>query len=100
MQAAENVLGLDCPSTRDTSVQIFDKLMMHSFGDDANILQNDRFVSYSAVASLVLGAKIIDQHTELTMVRRPHTFLHFWPNILTPPPIRCRTSSRTSTWTT
>jgi hypothetical protein len=75
---------------------------MHSFGDDANILQNDKFVSYSAVASLVLGAKITDQNTELTMVRP----LSDVPDILTPKSYANlsnasrRPSSRTSTWTT
>jgi len=63
------VLGCDCPSTRDTSVQIFDKFLLGCYAEDADVLQNSTFLSYAASSSILLSAKLNDTNSKLTMVR-------------------------------
>jgi len=65
----EQVLGTDCPSTRDTSIQIFDKFLLLSYADDSTILSNKDYLSHAAAASIILGSKLNDTKSQLTMVR-------------------------------
>jgi hypothetical protein len=65
----EHVLGADCPSTRDTSIQIFDKFVLSKSVEYAGIMRDTRFLSHSAAVSVVLGAKFTDGNSQLTMVR-------------------------------
>lgn len=65
----EQVLGADCPTIRDTSIQIFDKFLLFSSSEDPNILDNTEYISYSAAAAVLLGAKITDTNSDITMVR-------------------------------
>ena len=64
----EQVLGTDCPSTRDTSIQIFDKFLMLSYSEEPRVLDNKDYLSYAAAASVILGAKLNDTKSLLTMV--------------------------------
>lgn len=64
----EVVLDGDCPITRDTSVQIFDKFLMSCYSESLMILTDTEFLSYAAAASVILGAKLNDTKSKLTMV--------------------------------
>lgn len=64
----EQVLGTDCPSIRDTSIQIFDKFLMLSYVEEPRVLDNKDYLSYAAAASVILGAKLNDTKSLLTMV--------------------------------
>jgi hypothetical protein len=70
----EQVLGGDCPSTRDTSIQIFDKFLLFSYAEDNTILRDTDFLSNAAAASVILAAKLQDTKSKLRMVRDSSRF--------------------------
>lgn len=67
-QYLEELRGTDCPSIRDTSIQILDKFLLLSYAEDRQILSSKGFLLYAAAASIILGSKLNDAKSPLTMV--------------------------------
>lgn len=59
---------MDCPSARDMSINILDKFLLFSITEDANILSNVGFISYTAAASMVIACKMMDKQCDKIMV--------------------------------
>jgi len=66
-ECVAQVLSEDCPSTRDTSVQIFDTYLLLNYERDPRVLRDTDFLSYSAAASVILAAKLHDTNSKLSM---------------------------------
>ena len=59
------------PDSCDLSICIFDKFMIMSLMDDANIYENHNYISLAAAASILLSCKLHEGKSLLTMANFP-----------------------------
>ena len=61
-------LGTDFCDERDTSIQIFDKVLLISFMEEENKLEDNYFMYHIAAASIILACKLHDIRSDISPV--------------------------------
>lgn len=62
----KKTLGTDFSDERDTSIQIFDKVLLISFMEDENKLDDNYFMYHIAAASIIISCKLHDIRTDIS----------------------------------